>query len=153
MYVTSIRMFTSTGGQQLATAAIADMADANLGTKRYSLFIQVLNTHCEVCDLYTTEWHVCIYWTPPRDSHVATFAARWWERKRRADGNLRCSMMAIIDCKLPSSWRFFSPPSSCKSHDIWIKWRCSVNSNMLSCHIQIPKPGMCAQCSTLTVAR
>ena len=26
-------MFTSTGGQQLATAVIADMADANLGTK------------------------------------------------------------------------------------------------------------------------
>ena len=59
----------------------ANMADSVVGTERYSLFMQILSTHFGFWGLYTTEYHVCTYWTPPFDLRIATFAARRWEKK------------------------------------------------------------------------
>ena len=56
----------------------ANMADSDVGTERYSLFMQLLSTHFGVWGLYTTEYHVCTYWTPTFDLIVVTFAARRW---------------------------------------------------------------------------
>ena len=45
------------------------------------------------------KWHACLYWTPLFDTHVATFAARWWGRKQLTDGNLKYGMMVpIVNC-------------------------------------------------------
>ena len=118
----------------------ANMTDPDLGTERYSLFMHILSTHSGAWVLYTTEQHVCIYWTPPFDSRVLTFAARRRGRKRQAHGNLQLLIIIILYCKLPSTQLFSSSPSTCISRDMWIKWWCSVNSNMLFCHIQNPKP-------------
>ena len=94
------------GNYQQPQLPTANMADTDLRTEIYSLFMQILSTHSGVWDVYTTQWHVCINWTPPFDSHVMTFAARWSGRKQRADGNLQYCMMVITDCKLPSALRF-----------------------------------------------
>ena len=118
----------------------ANMTDPDLGTERYSLFMHILSTHSGAWVLYKTEQHVCIYWTPPFDSHVLTFAARRRGRKRQAHGNLQLVIIIKLYCKLPSTQMFSSSPSTCISRDMWIKWWCSVNSNMLFCHIQNPKP-------------
>ena len=74
----------------------ANMADSDVGTERYSLFMQILSTHFGVWGLYTTEYHVCTYWTPPFDLRIATFAARRWGKKRRADGNLQFSKQRMM---------------------------------------------------------
>ena len=58
----------------------ANMADSDVGTERYSVFMQILSTHFGVWGLYTTKYHVCTYWTPPFDLRIATFAARRWEK-------------------------------------------------------------------------
>ena len=80
------------------------MADADLRKERHSLFKQILSTHFGIRRLYTTEYYVGIWWTPPFD--VATLRARRWGRKQWADGNLQYGMMVIIICKLPSACRF-----------------------------------------------
>ena len=81
----------------------ANMADSVVGTERYSLFMQILSTHFGFWGLYTTEYHVCTYWTPPFDLRIATFAARRWEKRRRDDGNLQYGMMVITN-SLPWGW-------------------------------------------------
>ena len=58
----------------------ANMADSDVGTERYSVFMQILSTYFGVWGLYTTEYHVCTFWTPPFDLRIATFAARWWRK-------------------------------------------------------------------------
>ena len=58
----------------------ANMADSDVGTERYSVFMEILSTYFGVWGLYTTEYHVCTFWTPPFDLRIATFAARRWRK-------------------------------------------------------------------------
>ena len=104
------------GSYQQSLLPTANMADGDLDTERYSLFIQILSTHSRVLDLpkYTTEWHVCIYWTPPFDSHVRTFTARWWG-KRQAGGNSQLVITIISYCKSASARLFTNGGPICNS--------------------------------------
>ena len=70
---------------------------------RKDMFMQILRAHSGVWVLYTTGLHVCIYWIPPFDLHVATFPARRWG-KWRDGGNSQYVMMEIISCILPSTY-------------------------------------------------
>ena len=98
-----------------------------------------LSTHSKVGYVYTTEWHVCIYWTLSFDLHVATFSARQWGRKRHADSDLQYGMMVITYCKLPSAWRFLPHWLAAKS------WRVNHMQVFSKCKYAIlsytkPKP-------------
>ena len=57
----AIRFSLGAGNYHQPQLPSANMADSDVGTERYSLFMQILSTHFGVWGLYTIEYHVCTY--------------------------------------------------------------------------------------------